>query len=129
MRSAIASTSCNCSAQGRNGRWTLGGRKHGLLGLGQVLCEILANSGRRELQESELVLLQLLKGRCGIGDRKIERRLPFCRCERRNVNQAGDFGVVPRLGHHGSDVGMSNKQETAIYPRDRSLHGTNVVRL
>ena len=108
---------------------TLRGRKHGLLGVGQVRREVLANSGRRELQEAELVLFQVLKEWWGIGTRKNERRFPLCRCERRNVDQASDFRVVPGLGDHGSAVRMSDKQEPPVYARDRSLHGGNVVRL
>ena len=45
---------------------TLGGGKDGLLVVGQILGEVLPNSGqRRQLQESELVNPELLKA--GVG--------------------------------------------------------------
>ena len=92
-------------------------------------AKVFANSSRRELQESELIRLQILKERRGMVIRKIDRRLALCRCERGHVDQASDSRVVPGLGHHGSAVRMSDKQERAVDKRDRSLHSGNIVRL
>ena len=94
-----------------SGSWALSGGQHGLLVVGQILGEVLPNSSRRELQESELIEPELLKGRGGIRVRKIECRLALLRCDRSNVDQADDLWIVPSFSNDDSSVRVSDKQD------------------
>src|SRR6478735_279473 len=76
------------------GSWALSGGEHCLLVVGQILGEVLPNSSRRELRESELIDPELLKGRRGVRVRKIECRLSLLWCDRGNIDQTDHLGIV-----------------------------------
>jgi hypothetical protein len=126
LRQAAAETGA-LTQRSATGSWPLSGGEHCLFVVRQVLGEVLPNASRRELQESELIDSELLKGRRGIRVRKIECRLALLRCDRSNVDQTDDLGIVPGFSNDHASVRVSDEQDWTIFQREGPLHGGDVV--
>jgi hypothetical protein len=74
-----------------------------------------------------LIQSEFLKARRGIRIRKIECRLALLPCDRGNVDQTGDLGIVPSVSNYDSSVRVSDKQYWTIFLCECSIHGGDVV--